>query len=75
MGKVLERKIKIAGLATLLVTSMLAAGCATTSGNHWQHKLASELPVMGHRNWVIIADSAYPAQSRAGIETIATGAD
>ena len=28
---------------------------------------------MGHRNWVVVADSAYPAQSRAGIETIATG--
>ena len=30
-------------------------------------------PVMGHRNWVVVADLAYPAQSRAGIETIATG--
>jgi L-fucose mutarotase/ribose pyranase (RbsD/FucU family) len=75
MWKVLERKIKIAGLMAVLMTSILAAGCATTSGNHWQSKLASEMPVMGHRNWILIADSAYPAQSRAGIETIATGAD
>ena len=74
MWKVLESKIKIAGLMAVLMTSILAAGCATTSGNHWQRKLASELPVMGHRNWILIADSAYPAQSRAGIETIATGA-
>jgi L-fucose mutarotase/ribose pyranase (RbsD/FucU family) len=74
MGKTLERRIKIVGLATVLVISMLAVGCATTSGNHWQSKLASEMPIMGHRNWVVIADSAYPAQSRAGIETIATGA-
>jgi L-fucose mutarotase/ribose pyranase (RbsD/FucU family) len=29
---------------------------------------------MGHRNWIVVADSAYPAQSNAGIETIATGA-
>jgi L-fucose mutarotase/ribose pyranase (RbsD/FucU family) len=75
MDKVLERKIKIVGLAALLATSMLAAGCATTSGNNWQRKLNDELPVLGHRNWIVIADSAYPAQSRAGIETIATGAD
>ncbi|MHC4624548.1 MAG: RbsD/FucU domain-containing protein [Planctomycetota bacterium] len=74
MKTVLEKSIKIACLATLLATSMLAAGCATTSGSHWQSKLASEMPVMGHRNWIVIADSAYPAQSRAGIETIATGA-
>jgi L-fucose mutarotase/ribose pyranase (RbsD/FucU family) len=75
MGKALERRIKIVGLATVLVISMLAAGCATTPGSDWQSKLASEMPVMGHRNWIVIADSAYPAQSRAGIETIATGAD
>lgn len=29
---------------------------------------------MGHRNWIVIADSAYPAQSGQGIETIYTGA-
>jgi L-fucose mutarotase/ribose pyranase (RbsD/FucU family) len=75
MGKVLTEKMKTASLAAVLMTSILAAGCATTSGNHWRRKLASELPVMGHRNWIVIADSAYPAQSRAGIETIATGAD
>jgi L-fucose mutarotase/ribose pyranase (RbsD/FucU family) len=75
MDKVLERRIKTAGLATLLMALILAAGCATTSGNHWQSKLAAEMPVMGHRNWIVIADSAYPAQSRAGIQTIATGAE
>jgi L-fucose mutarotase/ribose pyranase (RbsD/FucU family) len=55
----------IAAAAMLLLTS----GCAS----RWQNKLATELPVLGHRNWVLVADSAYPAQSRAGIETIATG--
>ena len=28
----------------------------------------------GHRNWIVVADSAYPAQSREGIETIVSGA-
>jgi L-fucose mutarotase/ribose pyranase (RbsD/FucU family) len=40
----------------------------------WQQKLAQELPVLGHRNWIVIADSAYPAQTGAGIETLYTGA-
>jgi len=40
----------------------------------WQYRLKSLLPLMGHRNWVVVADSAYPAQSNPGIETIATGA-
>ena len=30
---------------------------------------------MGHRNWIVVADSAYPAQNRAGIETIVAGGD
>ena len=40
---------------------------------HWQQRLSERLPLLGHRNWVVIADSAYPLQSREGIETIATG--
>lgn len=41
----------------------------------WELSLTSTLPVFGHRNWIVIADSAYPAQSNPGIETIATCAD
>jgi hypothetical protein len=33
------------------------------------------LPLFGHRNWIVIADSAYPAQSDPGIETIVAGED
>ena len=62
-------------LTAMLVITMSAAGCATQPSYDWRGKLAAELPVLGHRNWILIADSAYPAQSRAGIETIATGAD
>jgi D-ribose pyranose/furanose isomerase RbsD len=40
----------------------------------WRQQLADELPVLGHRNWIVIADSAYPAQSNPGIETVYTGA-
>lgn len=40
----------------------------------WQQKLAAELPLLGHRNWIVIADAAYPWQCRQGMETVATGA-
>ncbi len=40
----------------------------------WKRELKALLSLFGHRNWVVIADSAYPAQSRPGIETIASGA-
>ena len=37
----------------------------------WEQILKDRLKLYGHRNWVVIADSAYPAQSKQGIETIA----
>ncbi len=41
----------------------------------WELSLQCLLPLWGHRNWIVVADSAYPAQSNPGIETIATEAD
>jgi len=40
---------------------------------NWEEILKDRLHLYGHRNWLVIADSAYPAQSRPAIETI--GAD
>ena len=40
----------------------------------WEHELETLLPLFGHRNWIVVADSAYPAQSKPGIETIVSGA-
>ena len=42
---------------------------------NWEDRLASLLPLYGHRNWIVIADSAYPAQSKPGIETLFTGCE
>ena len=40
----------------------------------WERQLNLLLPLFGHRNWIVVADSAYPAQSRPGIETVVSGA-
>jgi len=32
------------------------------------------MPLLGHRNWILIVDSAYPLQSSPGIDTIETDA-
>lgn len=37
---------------------------------NWEEILRDRLQLYGHRNWLVIADSAYPAQSRQAIETI-----
>jgi RbsD/FucU transport protein family protein len=38
--------------------------------SHWEEILSDRLKLFGHRNWLVIADSAYPAQTRQGVETI-----
>lgn len=42
---------------------------------NWEEILKNRLQLYGHRNWLVIADSAYPAQSRQGIETIVADED
>lgn len=41
---------------------------------NWRNRLRQELPALGHRNWIVVADAAYPKQSAPGIETLVTGA-
>jgi hypothetical protein len=41
----------------------------------WTETLKGYLPALGHRNWIVVADSAFPLQISPGIETIATGED
>ena len=36
---------------------------------NWKEILRERLQLFGHRNWLVIADSAYPAQTRQGVET------
>jgi L-fucose mutarotase/ribose pyranase (RbsD/FucU family) len=37
---------------------------------NWKNVLENRLKLYGHRNWLVVADAAYPAQSRQAIETI-----
>lgn len=56
---------------------MLAAVAiyAAPPGNtDWKSEVAAELPLLGHRNWILVVDSAYPLEVSPGIQTIETGA-
>ena len=48
---------------------------SSREGSAWEARFEQILPLFGHRNFIVIADAAYPAQANPGIETIATGAD
>src|SRR5215471_11843684 len=62
-------------LLTFIVSLLLALTTAFCHADDLGEKLKKDLPQFGHRNWIVIADSAYPAQSRPGIETIYLGGD
>jgi len=39
----------------------------------WMDRFLELVPCLGHRNWVLVADAAYPEMSAPGIVTIPTG--
>lgn len=41
----------------------------------WTDAVRTFLPALGHRNWIVVADSAFPLQISPGIETIVTNED
>jgi D-ribose pyranose/furanose isomerase RbsD len=84
----MRRIIPVLGLAILAVTFAAceredeAEGKEPTMRNAqaavapaWMDTLAGYIPALGHRNWIVVADSAFPLQISPGIETIATGED
>lgn len=36
----------------------------------WKDEIQKKLKAYGHRNWIVVADAAYPKQSNPAIETI-----
>jgi hypothetical protein len=71
------RKINLL-LASLLFAATLSLSLQSSAQagiDDWQARLKQQLPLLGHRNWILIVDSAYPLQTSPGIETIETNAD
>jgi D-ribose pyranose/furanose isomerase RbsD len=62
---------------TRLVTILTLLLCMVPNAHAaepWQEKLQHQLPLLGHRNWIVVVDSAYPLQTAPGIETVYAGA-
>lgn len=41
-----------------------------SSAADWKATLAERLPLLGHRNWIVVVDAAYPAQTSKGVEIV-----
>ncbi|WP_316791974.1 RbsD/FucU domain-containing protein [Pedobacter frigoris] len=37
---------------------------------NWEQEFYAKLPMLGHRNWILVVDKAFPEQNAAGIEYI-----
>ena len=62
----------LAAVSTIFVAPASEAQPGTAD---WKTKVAQTLPLYGHRNWILIVDSAYPLQASPGLEMMDTGAD
>ena len=63
--------MRSASLAVILLVVSVSGHAATPD---WNKQLTGILPLLGHRNWILIVDSAYPLQTSPGVETIETNA-
>jgi len=70
------------GIASIVVVFITAASVVAQDSSpgpsataEWRSVFYGRLPQLGHRNWIAVVDSAYPAQTSAGIETLVTGGD
>lgn len=74
---------RIAGAGFLLSVCCLLPGMASAAVGEEEEdakllcraQLTEQLPLLGHRNWIVVADSAYPAQSHPSIKTVYIGGD
>lgn len=70
--KLKKKSILLACLAPLL--SCCGSKCdkaePSATGPAWHSELARQLPLLGHRNWIVVTDMAYPLQTNPGITTL-----
>ncbi|MFZ0745736.1 MAG: hypothetical protein WAM85_15095 [Terracidiphilus sp.] len=59
----------------ILPSTLTVSAAPPSTPADWKARVAQVMPLLGHRNWVLIVDSAYPLQTSPGVETIETHAD
>ena len=66
---------KIPVFIHLAAVAVLLLSCQFNSKQspNWQDEFQQKLPLLGHRNWVLVVDKAFPLQSAKGMTVINTG--
>ncbi len=59
-----------------LVVAFLSLGCAGVQNNPpWHAAVDRQAGQLGYRNWIVIAEASFPAQSRPGIRQVTASVD
>ena len=53
-------------------SSIDAAKQRDVTNKDWKQQFDQTLPLLGHRNWIIVADKAFPTQNAVGVQVINT---
>ena len=73
-----KKLILSASLFVLFLSSCIqkpASDQTMEENKSWEAILEDQIALLGHRNWVVVADAAYPLQSNPGIMTILSDDD
>ena len=64
----------LTALVMLVSFVLLTASCSQKKPleelKTWQEVLEEDLHLLGHRNWILVVDKAFPEQSSAGMKYI-----
>jgi hypothetical protein len=73
----MKKCIKFLVLDVLCLLSICCCNHTTQTSSEttpsWKDELKAKIPLLGHRNWIVITDMAYPLQTARGVKTIYTG--
>lgn len=65
--------VSFSGSQMLVAAQQTSNGLSSGgAGEGWRARLHQSMPLLGHRNWILVVDSAYPLQTSPGVETIET---
>lgn len=75
---VFENRLNLLLLLGVIGTTLLFNGCYSpdrlenieqkVTGNTWKKQFEEKLPFLGHRNWILVVDKAFPEQNAPGME-------
>lgn len=69
----IRKRCAIALMLFLFISSCSYSPQNEDGSKSWKDQLEEKLPLLGHRNWILVVDKAFPLQTGEAIDVIYTG--